>query len=152
MMDTTTTIDILNELLAVEGRCAITRVGESVVFVSAVGAADLRLVQQMARECRQHMAWLASLIVELGGAPRPTTADITTADLHFEDLPYALHRMYADMRDVVHKYQLAVKGVAGVADAAATIQRILRRHEEHDRALTYLTARAAAKPGQAVTP
>ena len=81
-MDTSTVVDILNELLVAEHQSVARRLLESTMFVSRDTVSGARPVRQMAHQNQEHAEWLTGLILELGGEPGPRFGDPTSADLH----------------------------------------------------------------------
>jgi hypothetical protein len=123
-------VDILNEVLALEQCSLATRLMESTVFVSRPSVDDWNTVRRMARASEEHGAWLADAILQLGGVPGPRVSDVTSADLHFQELHHVLPRLIADREALVHKLMLAAQRVSAEPRAAEPVQRILRRHQE----------------------
>ena len=143
MMDTVSTVDILNELLVNEQRRLATRLAESNVFVSRPAAENMRLVHRMAEESREHDAWLVASITELGGVPGPRVGDITTADVHYQELRRVLPRLLADHEALIRKYKLAAERLNTEPRAVEVVQRILARHQAD---LEILTKRSESTP------
>ena len=89
-----TVVEILRELLVEEQRNLAARLLESTVFVSALAADDLGVIQEIARAGKQHAAWLTGLILDLDGAPVLREADVTSANLHYQAVHHVLPRFY----------------------------------------------------------
>lgn len=130
-MDTPDVIDILNELLGYEGRSPACRLLEAVVFTAKPDVQALGLVQQMAADSEQHVAWLTGLILELGGSPGPHAGDVTTADLHYHDLRQVLPRFIREYESLIGKYSSASPHLADEPQADELISRIRTRHQQH---------------------
>lgn len=123
-------IDVLNELLAREQRSWPARLFESTVFVSQLSVQDLRLVESMNRMATEHARWLAELILALGGTPGPRIDDVTTADLHFQELHHLLPRLVHEHELLVRRYTVAAERVTSEPQAAQLVTRILERHQQ----------------------
>jgi len=136
-------VAILNELLTHEQRGLTLRLLESTVSVSSPSVPALVLVQRMAAASRAHGAVLAKLILDMGGTPAPRRDLITSADLHFQDLPHVLTRLVADQEAVVRSYALAAQRFAGEPRALALVTRVLQQHQQDLQSLGEL---ASAKP------
>ena len=143
-MDTSTVIDLLNELLASEQRTLAHRLLEANVTVPRVVTDGLGVVQEMARESREHAAWLTELILELDGAPGLRFGDPTSADLHYQELDHALPRLVREHQALIRRYELASDRLAGEPEAQEVVQRILARHREHLSALEQFGTRTTA--------
>ena len=129
------TIDILNELLAIEQRSLAPRLVESTLFVDRASTADLANMQGMARACEEHGAWLAEVIIDLGGIPAFRDADLNTTDMHYLDLRHNLPRFISDREALIEKYLRATEWIDNEPRAADLIQRILQRHRQELAAL-----------------
>jgi hypothetical protein len=129
-------IDVLNELLTVEQRRLSIRLMEAKIFVSQLAIDDLRIVQRLADQSTEHCAWLVGAITKLGGVPGIRVADVTSADLHYQELRRVLPRMVSDHKALIEKYRIAAERVAADSEAAEVVGRILRRHQEDLEVLT----------------
>ena len=143
-MDTSTVVDLLNELLANEQRAPAHRLLESNVVLSRVAMDGLGLVQTMAGESREHAAWLTELILDLDGAPGLRFGDPTSADLHYQELHHALPRLVREHQALIRRYELASDRLAGEPEAQEVVQRILARHRKHLSALEQVGSRTTA--------
>lgn len=145
-MNTTTVIEILNELLTWERRSLVNRLVESGVFVSRLSVADVDVLRSAARNASEHAQWLAEAIIQLGGTPGFRFADVSTGDLHYLELHHVLPRLIADREMLIDKYADTTERLAGEPMAAPLVQRILARHRES------VTTILAARHAQAVHP
>jgi len=122
--------DILNELLVEEQRCLAVRLVESTVFVNQAAMDELGNVQRMARASRKHGAWLADLILSLGGVPGLRGIKASSADLHYQDLRHVLPRLVEDCESLVRLYTRALQHVDDEPLAVELVTRIRSRHQE----------------------
>ena len=123
--------DILNELLIEEGRALAPRLMESTLFVSRLSMEDHSMVQVIAKRQREHCALLSDLIVQLGGNPWPRQCDARTADLHFQELHWAMPKLESDLAERVSRYDRALEQAKGEPRVAQLLTRIRDRHK-HD--------------------
>lgn len=123
-------LDILNELLAAEQRSLPVRMFESTVFVSQVSVDHCADVDRLARISREHSAWLSELILELGGALGPRIGDVTSADLHYQELHHVVPRLLRAQKTLVDLYVTAAQRVAAEPKARELVQRIITRHRQ----------------------
>ena len=130
-METSTVVDILNELLTAEHQSVARRLLESTVFIPRSAISGFESLQQMARDNHEHTEWLTGLILELGGEPSPRFGDPTSADLHYQDFHRVLPRLISGHEALVHKYSLAAGRVDSEPQAGELVARILARHREH---------------------
>ena len=129
-MGTDRTVDILNELLALEQRSLAPRLLESTAFVDGASAGDLTNVQRIGQASKEHSAWLANMIISLGGVPGFCCGDLGTADMHYLDLRYTLPSFVADRESLIKKYELAARRIGDEPRASDLMQRILQRHRQ----------------------
>ena len=146
-METSTVVDILNELLTAEHQSVARRLLESTVFIPRSAISGFESLQQMARDNREHTEWLTGLILELGGEPGPRFADLTSADLHYQDFHHALPRLTSGHEALMRKYSLAAGRVDSEPQAGELVSRILARHREHADTLKQLGERPAPSAG-----
>ncbi len=125
-----TVLDVLNELLAAEQRSLPVRMFESTVFVSPLSVEQCADVERMARISREHDAWLSELILELGGALGPRIGDVTSADLHFQELHHVVPRLVHAQETLIDLYVAAAQRVAGEPKARELLERIIARHRQ----------------------
>ena len=146
-MDTSTVVDILNELLVAEHQSVARRLLESTMFVSRDTVSGARPVRQMAHQNQEHAEWLTGLILELGGEPGPRFGDPTSADLHYQDIRHALPRLIDGHETLMRKYSLAAPRVDSEPQAGELVSRILARHREHADTLKQLGEQSALSAG-----
>ena len=135
-------IDILQELLAAEQSCLVSRLIESDVFVSPLSAEGDVEMRRIAREIEEHSAWLVELLGKLRVAPGPRINDAHSADLHFQELTRALPRVKRDMESIIRLYAVAAPRVVAAPEAAEVVARITERHRAHLEILTRLCGEA----------
>jgi len=129
-MGTDQTVEILNELLALERGSLAPRLLESTAFADNASAADLANVQRIAQASQEHSAWLANMVLSLGGVPGLRLGDLRTADMHYLDIRSSWPRFVADREALIRKYQLANERIDDEPRASDLIQRILQRHRQ----------------------
>ncbi len=130
-MDETTVLDTLNELLAGEQRAFPARLVESAVFLSPAAVGVGSVVRQMAEQSAEHAAWLTDLILDLGGVPVLRSGDVTSADLHFQELRRTLPRLISEHEALLRKYSVALGRLVEEARVREVVSRIRTRHERH---------------------
>lgn len=128
MTATQPVIAILNELLAAEQRSVALRFSESILFVSPLHARNDLLIQEIAKQNREHAGWLTETVLELGSAPGIPVGDINSGDLHFCDLRMVAERLVSDLRHLARLYEMAAQHVSADPVAAEVVARILARH------------------------
>ncbi len=128
-MEKTRVVAILNETLGMEQRCLASRLLESTVFVSALSVEVEAIVRRLAGAAREHGKWLTDEITRLGGAPGPRVGDLTSGDLHFQELRRLLPRLVKDQEQIISGYALARDRIVSEPQAAQRVSRILGNHE-----------------------
>lgn len=146
-MDSQTIVAILNELLAAEQSSVLARVNESTVFVSRLSAEDSNKVGKMAAAQREHCAWLSESILAQRGTLEPRVHDVTSGDLHFQDLHHVMPRLIADREAIIAKYKLAVDRLSAEPAVVGLISRILARHQDELTSLAGPLERPATSAG-----
>lgn len=137
-MSAESVLAVLNELLASEQRAIAPRLFESTVFVSSSSVAVAELADQMKQQSERCQLVLAGRIRSLDGEPRLRCGNVTSADLHFQDLHCVLPRLITDQQRLVAKYRSAGERLGGDAETAALVSRFLEAHERELEALTAL--------------
>lgn len=126
-----TIVDILNELLLQEQGGVAPRVAESTAFVSDKAIPERLFLDRLVSSIQRHCRDLVDAIVEMNGEPALRHYDANTADLHFQDLRFALPRIASDLKELAHKYSLAGTRVASNRMASALVARNLAGHQAH---------------------
>ena len=136
------TIDIVQELLAAEQASVVLRLAESTVFVSPLSAPQALAVRRIASEINEHSAWLVDLLTHAGQSPGPRIGDLSSADLHFQEVSYALPRVTAD---VEHLTRLCERAAQRSTDPtlAPVVARMTQRHRKHLETLQALSGPVA---------
>lgn len=129
-MGTQQTIDVLNELLALEQHSLAPRLLESTAFADSASSSDLANVHRIAQASRDHGEWLANMIISLGGVPGFASGDLSTADIHYLDVRCSMPRFIADRESMIRKYELAATRIGDEPRVSDLIQRILQRHRQ----------------------
>ncbi len=122
------TITILRDLLATEQRSIAPRLMESTVFVSKLSIHENESLRRAAKSTIENERKLTELIVSLGGAPGPRSADVMTAHLHFLEVHFVLPQLLADRQSLVQRYSAASAKLSREPRAAAVVNEILERH------------------------
>jgi hypothetical protein len=122
-------IAILNDLLSREQRALAPRLFESTLFVSRLSVPALELARRMAEANLDYREELTGTILELGGAPGPRVSDLTTADLHYQELGHVWPRLTRDHEALVDAYRRAAARLSHEPAAEHVIKHILARHE-----------------------
>lgn len=146
-MDLQTVVDILNELLAAEQRSLARRLVESTLFVSLPTMEDAKIVRHMADKSVEHAQWLTKQILDLEGVPGLRFGDVSTANLHYQELRHALPRLLRDHEELIRKYKLACGRLGSDSPDVQLVPRILARHQEHHDLLQRLTGQSTGSPG-----
>lgn len=139
--------DVLRSLLAAEQRSLVPRLVEATMFVSRPGVDDFAALQSLAANHRTFCRMLTELLLLLGASPGPRMADVQSADIHFQEVTFAMRRLEADLAALVERYAQAALQLAGNRRALKVVSEILERHREQlasVRALTAADARQAA--------
>lgn len=134
------TIDIVQELLAAEQASIALRLAESTLFVAPPSAAEASALGRIAGEMNEHSAWLADLLTAAGQSPGPRVSDLSTADLHFQEISFALPRLTADLTRLAHLCERAATEVATDQTVAPVVARMTERHRKHVETLEALSA------------
>lgn len=146
-MDSQTIVAILNELLAAEQSSVLARLNESTVFVSRLSAEASAKVNKMAAAQREHCAWLSESILAQGGSLGPRLQDVSSSDLHFQELHHIMPRVIADREAIIAKYKLAADRFSTESAVDGLISRILARHQDELTSLAGPLERPATTAG-----
>lgn len=128
-MNTSATIDLLNELLAAEQCNLVTSLMDSTMFVSHPSVDLYDAVSGMARASREHERWIAETVLRLGGVPGLRMVNVSPADLHFQEISAVLPRLAEDRRILVQKFENARLHTTETR-AVDVIGQILEHHRE----------------------
>lgn len=137
------TIDIVQELLAAEQASIALRLAESTLFVAPPSAPDSAALGRIADEINEHSAWLADLLTAADRSPGPRISDLSTADLHFQEISFALPRLTADLTRLAQLCERAATGVATDQTVAPVVARMTDRHRKHLETLQALSGPVA---------
>ena len=129
-----------------EQRRVVTRLGESVLFVSRGAAGDAEAVAGMIEQEREHVAWLVEMILDLGESPTPCTADVHTTSMHYVELNYMMPRVVQSKRKLITFYDQNSAAVSTSAEASALVARIAERHKSHLAQLNEMTGSLESAP------
>ena len=129
-MELPSVISVLNELLTLEQAAPAPRMFESTVFISQLSIDDWPVAKRIAATSQKHSAMLAEFIQDIGGTPGLRAQDVMTADLHFQELRWALPRLITQQQTLIEKYNIASKYVASHAAASSLINQITKQHQE----------------------
>ncbi len=141
MPNDTLVCSILNDLLSLEARSLLRRLAEAEPFVEAGEIEAGEAVRRMVAEQERDRQRLAQTLLDLGGEPRLVASDITSADLHYVELPRLLPRVIACQEDLVARYEQAVPAVAEHPLAAEVVCDVADHRRAH---LDYLRKLAAS--------
>jgi len=130
MMVASMTIEILNELLALEERHIARRLLESTMFVAESEVEEMELVRRLASSASGHAMALVRLILSLGGEPLPPAPDATSADLHFLTVRHAWSRLQGGIEDTIRRYSQASCRITADPRTSALIARHLADYQE----------------------
>lgn len=128
-MDSSRVVPILNELLEHEQRAIVPRLFESTMFVSRLSLPASDWARRVVQAGAAHRAALARLILELGGVPGPRSGDVSTGDLHFQDLRSVLPRVEQDLATLIRVYRAAEARIGSDGKAASLVSEIRQTHE-----------------------
>ena len=134
------TIDIVQELLAAEQASIALRLAESTLFVAPPSAAEASALGRIAGEINEHSAWLVDVLARAGRSPGPRIRNLSTADLHFQEISFALPRLTADLTRLAHLCERAATEVASDQAVTAVVARMTERHRKHVETLEALSA------------
>ncbi|MCH9058745.1 MAG: hypothetical protein IIB55_08975, partial [Planctomycetes bacterium] len=140
------TIDIVQELLAAEQASIALRLAESTLFVAPPSAAEASALGRIAGEINEHSAWLVDVLARAGRSPGPRISDLSTADLHFQEISFALPRLTADLTRLAHLCERAATEVATDQTVAPVVARMTERHRKHVEKSAALSGTAASDP------
>lgn len=138
--------DVLRSLLAAEQRSLVPRLVEATVFVSRPGVDDYAALQSFASDYRTCCRMLTELLLSLGASPGPRTGDLQSADIHFQEVTYAMRRLETDLAALVERYAHASSQLAGNRQALKVVGEILERHREQLATVRGLIAADAGQP------
>jgi len=136
--------DLLNDLLAAEGRSLLPRLVEAGVHVQAAEAAAFDTIRRLAARQAQDRRRLVDVLLALGGEPRPAAADIQSADFHFLNLSALLPRVIASQGELVRRYERSIEAVADCPPVAEVVRDLADRHRACTEVLEKLAARIAS--------
>ena len=127
-MSDANTADILKALLREEQKSLAPRLNEATLFISPEAVEEQFLVQRMAAACRENCEKLNDAIFDLQDVPWPPTVDVSTADLHYQEMHHVLPRLVADQESLVRAYESAGGRIRGNPRASALVTSILEQH------------------------
>lgn len=129
MMDTDSVIDALNEVLLCEQRALAPRLFESTVFISRLSVDSWRVAEAMVHSNHANRAALTVLIGDLGGVPGLRPCDVTTGDLHFQEVRCVLPRLISSQEQLIASCRSVVERLGSEPGAVELVTSILARHE-----------------------
>jgi len=138
-----TIIRTLQTLYEAEHRCPTIRLEQSAPFINWRGAAEEVTLRGLATDDREHLEWLAEMLVERDSAPPPAGYAIHSAGQHYVRLDSLLPQWVRSERNLIAAYQQAAPRLAGDADASRRVARIMSRHGAHLATLESLERAAA---------
>jgi hypothetical protein len=122
-------IAILNELLSREQRALAPRLFEATTFISRLSVTGLEIAQRIAEANLEYREQLTEAVLALGGSPGPRASDLSTADLHYQELHYVWPRLIRDHEALLEAYHVAAARLAGEPVAEQVVKNILNSHE-----------------------
>lgn len=128
------TIEILNQLYAIERGSIAARIPELSLFAGGRQYDQLQLLQQIAADSAEHRNWLIAAIDACDGDLRPASLDPRTASLHYVSVDAILPRAAAGLQRLVAAYSEASR-IPLTPAAAELVERILQRYEARLRQL-----------------
>lgn len=144
MNSATSIIATLNQLLGAEQCNLAPRLVQSEVFVSSMSVPASEVVRRMADTMRRNCEELVDLIIDLGGEPRPQPCDVSTANLHYQELAYVIPQLVQAHENLIRQYTAARPKVAGNRAASDLITSILSHHDRDLSRLKELAGHPAA--------
>jgi hypothetical protein len=129
-------VKILNDLLAAESSCLISRLRECDAYVAWASANDRLAVDRMIADNAAHQHDLVSMILKLRGYPTPAQFATMPGGEHYLRLDFLMPQVIASVKSLVAQYASA--GPTGNAEADAMVARILTIHKRHLRELEIL--------------
>jgi len=136
-------IGLLNDLLELESRSLVTRLGEARPFVGWAGAEDGPVLQQIIEQEADHQRRLVAAIEALDGVPRPARNDTLSAGLHYLSVQYLLPQIVEEKQRLIAAYRQSADKTPADGPAAAVVADILARHQAHLERLQQMTQRLA---------
>ena len=136
MTERHTAVDLLDELLAREQAGLAARLMQSTIFVSGLSVDTFQTVTRLARATDGHAAWLAGMILELGGTPGPRRVDSRLAEPHFQDVGSTLPLLVTNQEELIRVYEQAGERLTSEPRAVELTNRILQRHRDELALLT----------------
>lgn len=137
-------IHALRNLYRAEFRCPTGRFEQASPFVTWADTQDEFALRDVAREDREHLAWLVDLLIQHAGGPPPVSLATNAAAAHYNRLEALLPQMIRDEQELIAAYQSASPALTDLPDAAAVAGRILQRHARHLETIQRLERRAPA--------
>lgn len=134
-------IDTLNSLLEAERTSLFRFMGEGSPYLNRATVDVRRPLQEMVSTIDRRAALLAEQIEALGGEPRsrPLGIDPEEQYLAFLSLKFLLPKLVEAKREMIERYQNAIKSIRGTEDGAADAKQLLSTLlEEHRAQLTTL--------------
>lgn len=134
-------IGLLNDLLELESRSLVMRLGEARPFMGWTTAEDLPVLQQMVAQTADHQRRLIEVIEAMDGVPRPARSDTLSAGLHYLSVQYLLPQIVAEKQRLIAAYRQAADKTPTDGPAGTAVAHILVRHQAHLEHLQKMTQR-----------
>jgi hypothetical protein len=130
-MSHTVLASTLQRLCHAEQTSLISRLAESVVFVSWASADDADLLRRMVAEEHEHVVWMVELLDTIGESLTPFRPDAQSTSLHFLELHFLMPQVLAIKEQMIAEYSRSAGGVSYHPEAGDLIRRITARHDSH---------------------
>lgn len=133
-----TTIKTLQALYNAEHRCPTARLDQSMPFVAMADTDEAVVLHEIAAQDREHLHWLADLLVRRDSAPPPANYATDSAAQHYLRFDTLLPQWVRAEKALISTYQQAAPRLAADGEASRQVARIMSRHNEHLAALEAL--------------
>lgn len=125
------TIEALHRLFTAEFRCPTARWRQATPYIEWNDTHEETAIRAIAAEDREHLAWLAELLLARGSSPPPASYATDTAHIHYVQLQALLPRLIRAERELIAAYQSAGAALADDPEAARRVSEITGQHTRH---------------------
>src|SRR2546423_3461338 len=140
-------VDTLNALLEAEQSSIFRFMGEGYPYLNRATVDVRRPLQEMVNTIETRAAALADQIESLGGVPTlaPRGIDREEQYLAFLSLKFLLPKLVEAKKEMIERYENALKSVRGSEEAKVLLTRLLEEHRAQLKTLEESAARVAAQ-------
>ena len=140
-------VDTLNALLEAEQSSIFRFMGEGYPYLNRATVDVRRPLQEMVDTIETRAGALADQIESLGGVPTfaPRGIDREEQYLAFLSLKFLLPKLVEAKKEMIERYENAIKAVRGREEATGILTRLLEEHRAQLKTLEEAAARVAAQ-------